>query len=91
MIQFCWLAACPARIQWACRLCQINLLSLREVGLTLPLPMLLVRADEAGRDAVARAKEIVIDQGALKRLLSAKSPIAVRSACYSLIAFLSRR
>jgi hypothetical protein len=53
--------------------------------------MLLVRADEAGRDAVARAKEIVIDQGALKRLLSAKSPIAVRSACYSLIAFLSRR
>lgn len=48
-------------------------------------------ADEIGGGAVTRVTEILLEQGTLKRLLNAKSPIAVRRACYSLIALMSKR
>ena len=48
-------------------------------------------ADEAGAEALARAQGVLLEQGALKGLLGAKSPISVRCAAYSLVALLCQR
>ncbi len=55
------------------------------------LGVLWVLPDEAAGEALRRVRGLLLEPGALKRLISAKSPLPVRTATYRLIALLSRR
>ena len=51
----------------------------------------LLDADEAAQEAVARLKALLLEQGMLKRLIGLQGSIMIRTAAYSLLAVLCKR
>jgi len=53
--------------------------------------VLMICADEAGKQVVVKLKALLSEDGLLKRLTSNQSPIVIRSSTYKLLALICKR